>query len=361
MNDVVVTDAKLEKWFDRERHKIESKTYSMGLSEMYSWLEKQRLDLTPAFQRLFCWQEDQQSKLIESILLGLPLPPIYAFRATKGHEVIDGVQRLSTIRRFMKNELVLQQLEILDFLNGKTYSELPEEIQITFESARLDLNLLGSKESTPKSKFELFVRLNTGGTKLERQEVRDCLIVSLNEEYFNTVIEELAAVEDFKQCLLLSGKKEIRSFDNEWVVRFLLMTNIKYRQEFLTNRTVNFHNWLDETIELKIKTDSPQDIQKDKATFIRTFEILSQLGEDALRRYDTEKQRFVGSTTTKAFELIALGIGYHVFQNPSYHLTQPQLEERIKAVWQKDTEAQGYTGFGRLAAYLTLGEKAFAL
>lgn len=351
----------VQQLFDKERHKVESDRYGLSVSEICSWLDKGRLNLTPVFQRLFRWKDDQQSKLIESILLGLPLPPIFAFRVEGKYEVIDGVQRLSTIKRFVDGELTLQKMSILHFLNDRKYSDLPMDIQLTFDTARIDANFLGSKDSDPKAKFELFVRLNTGGTKLERQEVRDCLIVSLNENYYKKVVEELANANSFKNCLLLNGTKEMNSFDNELVVRFLLMTNVKYREEFLKNSSVNLHDWLDETIEIKIKTDTPVEIENDKQIFLKTFSILEQLGEDSLRRYDNNKERFTGATTTKSFELIALAIGYQVAKNSNYNLTKQELEAKIKTLWFKDFENQSYAGFNRTTSYLQLGEEVFSL
>ena len=100
------TQEEITQKLDAQRHQIDLKTLDMSLSEVQSWIDKGRLILNPIYQRLFVWDEEQQSKLIESILLGLPLPPIFGYRVEgKGYEIIDGVQRLNTIKRFFKDEL----------------------------------------------------------------------------------------------------------------------------------------------------------------------------------------------------------------------------------------------------------------
>jgi hypothetical protein len=337
----------------QQRHQVELKTLSMSLSEINAWLDKKRLILNPIYQRLFVWKEEQQSKLIESILLGLPLPPVFGYRIEgKGYEIIDGVQRLNTIKRFINNELKLEQLVVLDFCNDLTYETLPEDVQITFDTSRLDAVFL-EEGSSEKAKYELFVRLNTGGQALERQQVRDCYILASENgsDYFKNVIEQLSKSNIFQESLTLSDTQENNSFANELVVRFLTIANPQYTESLYSKNSVVIHNWLDDQILKKVKEDSLEIRELDVKVFTKTFEILSQLEGDAIRRYDTKKNKFVGNTTLKAFEFVAIGIGHNIYKAKQagieYNLTKEELLKKIISIWQSAEDTETYVGFNR--------------
>jgi hypothetical protein len=329
------TPEEITEKLDDQRHDIKSKRLSMSMEEVNNWVKRKRLILTPLYQRSFLWDDEKQSKLIESILLGFPLPPIFLYRVEDGYEVIDGVQRLNTIQRFMDNELKLQGLGVLDFCNGMRYNDFSEDSKITFDTSRLDAEFM-EKGSNEEAKYELFVRLNTGGTQLENQQIRDCYIQMRpkGEEYYKDVIIYLAGLEVFQNSLILSDKQETNSFANELVVRFLTIANPQYTESLYSKNSVVIHNWLDDQILKKVKEDSLEIRQLDVKVFTKTFEILSQLEGDAIRRYDTKKNKFVGNTTLKAFEFVAIGIGHNIYKAEKlgidYNLSKEKLLEKIK-------------------------------
>jgi hypothetical protein len=356
------TPEEITQKLDAQRHQVDLKTLNMSLSEVQSWIDKGRLILNPIYQRLFVWKDDQQSKLIESILLGLPLPPIFGYRIDgKGYEIIDGVQRLNTIKRFFNNELKLEQLVVLDFCNDLTYNTLPEDVQITFDTSRLDAVFL-EKGSSEEAKYELFVRLNTGGKTLERQQVRDCYILASENgtDYFKNVIEKLAKLDVFQESLTLSDTQEKNSFSNELVIRFLTIANPQYTESlYKKSSAVNLHDWLDKQILERIKRDSTEIRDLDIDVFTKTFKILSQLDGDALRRFDIKKNKFVGNTTLKAFELVAIGIGNNIYKDEQagleYNLTKEELLTKIKDLWQSVPDIEGYAGFNRILDHIKKG------
>ncbi|MFH1194332.1 MAG: DUF262 domain-containing protein [bacterium] len=156
---------------------VENKPFS--LKQIYDLIVNKDIELSPDFQRNFIWDKTRQSKLIESILLGLPLPSIYLSQYDDGRlTVVDGLQRLYTIKRFMDNELVLSNLEYLENCNGYKFSELDDVL------SPLRLRRFGQTQimcfvidyrSPSQLKYDLFRRLNTGGKPLNNQEIRNCI------------------------------------------------------------------------------------------------------------------------------------------------------------------------------------------
>ncbi|MFM9815668.1 DUF262 domain-containing protein [Streptomyces scabiei] len=149
---------------------------------MLQRLKRGLIDLQPDFQRRSgIWNETAQSRLIESLLLRIALPTIYvAEEADDSWTVVDGVQRLTTIVRFVKPEaaglepLVLRNLEYLDY-DGKTFEDLPGRMQTRILETELSLLLI--RKGTPEeARFNIFTRINTGGLPLTQQELRHALI-----------------------------------------------------------------------------------------------------------------------------------------------------------------------------------------
>lgn len=174
---------------------VENKPFS--IRQIIELIEQGDLDLAPNFQRHFVWDRTRQSLLIESILLGLPLPSIYLSQYPDGMlTVVDGLQRIHTIKNFMDDKLRLCNMEYLEVCNGKTYSEIKDILSPLrirrFGQTQLMCFVIDYR-SPSKLKFDLFRRLNTGGKPLNGQEIRNCLsrpsvqealnIMSLSEEF----------------------------------------------------------------------------------------------------------------------------------------------------------------------------------
>ncbi len=255
---------------------------------------------------------------------------------------------------------------VLNFCNGLTYSTLPDDVQITFDTSRLDAVFL-EKGSSEEAKYELFVRLNTYGQRLERQQVRDCYIIASENGtgYFKNVIEKLSKLNEFKKSLTLSEKKIKASFANELVIRFLTMANPQYQDSLSRTSSVLIHDWLDRKILEKVKGDSDDIKNIDINVFTKTFEILSQLEGDALCRFDVIKDKFIGNTTLKAFEFVAIGLGYNVYkaeeEGREYNLTKEELTNKIKAIWESAVELEDYKGYDRTYKQIKKGCDTFRI
>lgn len=206
-NDLM-KDKEFDEYLDINSKKYIQDKYSMSLRELMTMYQNEEINSVPIYQRLFRWSGEQASKLIESIMLGIPLPPIFVSVRNGKWEVIDGVQRISSILWFYgnlvdenhKNPLVLSNLEILRELNGKTYNQLKKEYPNSlfkfFDIKRIDVNLLVSENI--ESEYTLFNRLNTGGISLSAQEIRNFLISKLNNKFY----EEIKDFKDSKLCSL---------------------------------------------------------------------------------------------------------------------------------------------------------------
>lgn len=138
-------------------------------------IDQKRYVMDPDFQRDFIWLEDKQSKLIESVIMRIPLPVFYMAEDDEGRMVVvDGLQRLSTFQRFMKDELPLR-LPDRDELDGKKFSELSSKLQNRVEDCNLIFYIIDSKVPE-QARLDIFERVN-GGVPLTRQQMRNCLFM----------------------------------------------------------------------------------------------------------------------------------------------------------------------------------------
>jgi uncharacterized protein with ParB-like and HNH nuclease domain len=171
MNISSVSD-KLQEEIDRQRQDIRSDGYSMSIGELVSLYESQEIEIHPEFQRFFRWSDYQKNSLIESILLGIPIPPIFVAQRDDGvWDVIDGLQRLSTIYQFLgklKDEkgalippIILQETNYLPSLEGKKWEDKDDEEnsltksqQLGFKRTKINVVII-QKESNKKTKYEV--------------------------------------------------------------------------------------------------------------------------------------------------------------------------------------------------------------
>jgi hypothetical protein len=202
---------------------IDVQTRNMTVDLFMSRLRRGVLDLAADFQRTAgIWSEVNQSRLIESLLLRIPLPTLYA--AESGEEnwvIVDGIQRLSTIARFIEPEVInarplkLRRLEYLQQYNGREYSELPPALQTRINETELIVHLI--RAGTPEPvKFNIFVRINTGGRPLTPQELRHALIPGRARLLLKGLAETVAFLEATRESVSPS-----RMADREMVLRFL--------------------------------------------------------------------------------------------------------------------------------------------
>lgn len=176
---------------------IKMRTSQFPIFQIFDMIEKKDIDLNPDFQRHLVWDMKRKSRLIESTLLGIPLPVFYFSQDKDGvFHVVDGLQRLTTIRDFMKNKFYLRNLEHLGLCDGRYYKSdenikenkaLERRFQRRMEQTQLHVNIIESS-SPPKVKYDIFRRINEGGKPLNQQEIRNSLAKPATRELMKKMV-----------------------------------------------------------------------------------------------------------------------------------------------------------------------------
>jgi uncharacterized protein with ParB-like and HNH nuclease domain len=234
--------------------------------ELMRKYENGKLIIDPDFQRNLIWKLPQKSKFIESVILNFPLPPFYVNQTTEGkYIVVDGLQRTTTLHEFVNNEFNLQGLEALKKLNGYNFSALQNlsgDYQTKIEDKKLNLYVI--RPSVPsKVVYDIFNRINTGGTNLQRQEVRNCIFLGKSTQ----LLKELAESDDFK-IAINQGISPKRMKDREAVLRYLAFKNFDYKKDYQGDMS----NFLERTMK-KINTMQISKIQSLNHDFKRVMKL----------------------------------------------------------------------------------------
>lgn len=215
-----------------QRRKVDFDSYDITVDELVRRVASGRIEIAPAYQRQFRWNNERQSRLIESLFLGIPVPPLFfATNIDEGQgsswEVVDGLQRLLTLVNFVGDDqtrqvarlkdppLKLVGLEILQSMEGVTFNYLPLDIRDGLIDRPMKVIVLNDK-SDLQVRFDLFERLNTGGVQLTDHEIRES--VYLGE--FVDLLTELAGTRQFKQVVSLPAARMLDGSPQDYVLRF---------------------------------------------------------------------------------------------------------------------------------------------
>jgi hypothetical protein len=367
----------LQDQIDSAQRQVKTDAYQMSVGELVSMYKEGDFVINPDFQRLFRWEVGQKSKLIESLLLGIPIPSIFVFEREDGKwELVDGLQRISTILEFMGllrhpdtgKELPPSYLEgtkYLSSLEGVVWerskrvpdipineqSELSKTHQLMIRRARLGVEIL-KKPSDNKTKYDLFQRLNAGGTPANPQELRNCVIIMVSGEFFQFV-KKLAGRNSFTEVINLNEDQAERQRHMEYATRFLVHNYVPYDGKLDIEEYIN-----EGIIELAAKGKN----NKMADRFIQTFDLLHEaLGADALRRY--ENGQHSGRVGLVAFECIAVGVGKHVSEILARNDAVAFVRKRILQFWSQGElakfSAPGVRGTTRIQRTIKFGDDWF--
>lgn len=340
--------------------------YDMSIGEIVSLYKDKELVISPEFQRLFRWKVDQKSKFIESLLLGIPIPPIFVFQNPNGiWELVDGLQRLSTILEFM-GELrdsdgekmppsVLEGTRLLPSLDGKTWDgseTIGKANQIAIKRVRIRVEIL-KKDSELSTKFELFQRLNTGGSTLTPQEVRNSMIVMIDAAFFER-LKKLSQYPNFISSLGLTTKDRDEQREIELVTRLMAYLYLGYDKKY------DLNEYLDDSVSQLINIGVLDDFEK---KFKWTFDNVNNcLGRDAFRRREDGVAK--GQFLISAFEVVAYGIIYNYDKLTSRENLCDFLEKAASDLWSNERYRR-YSGTGvratqRVPEMIALGKDLFS-
>lgn len=360
---------------NKKRREIKTDGYPMSIREWVSMYERDELDIHPEFQRFYRWTASQKAGLIESILLGIPLPPIFVSQRPDGvWDVVDGLQRLSTIFQFMgllRDEdgnrlepLTLEGTKYLPSLKGIQWegadnpkNSLPKDLQLVVKGSKISASIV-LKESDESAKYDLFQRLNTGGSELSPQEVRNCLLVMINKTFFEW-LKDLPKFEPFVLTTALSDRPLEEAYDMELALRFVLLARIPEADvkaigdvgAFLTDRVS------------EVAQDKKFRRGEAKQLFEDTFNVLAEvLDELAFKRYSTKKKKHEGGFLLSLFEVVALGVAYNIAEGTL--CAKQDIAKRARSVWTEkaftEWATSGVNASRRLPRLIPLGRRLFA-
>lgn len=306
--------------------KIRIYTKHFSLREVTDQITNSEIELSPDFQRDYVWNDGQRVKLIESILLGIPLPSFYFNQSKDGvYQIVDGVQRLSTINAFMKNEYALnsQYLEYLKELNGCYFSNLSPLDSRRFRSTQIVANVI--EPSTPEAiKYDIFSRVNTLGSPLKPQEIRHAISTVRSRDFLKSLVEsvefDIATENNFWRSL--DGKQirdSGRMTNRELVLRFCafkLCDLESYKQHASLDRfLIDFTRRLDgkKSEENMLPPISDEQMEYLKSSFISAMKSAHYiLGECAFRRIETNKRK--GPINRAIFESQSIALSDYPYE-----------------------------------------------
>lgn len=295
-----------------QRRKVDFDSYDITVDELVRRVSRSRIEIAPAYQRQFRWDHERQSRLVESLLLGIPVPPL--FMATNvdadegtSWEVVDGLQRLLSLTNFLGDAntraatkltgapLTLTGLEKLESLEGSTADTLPRDIRTGLEDRPIKVIVLNDK-SDLQVRFDLFERLNTGGVRLTDQEVRECVFMG----DFIDALNEMALNSDFRKVVVLPKGNQSDGTAQEYVLRFLAYLE---RYEQFDHSVKDFLN------DFCADAAAQPKLAGRKKTFQRTFSYLADVFPSGLKSRK-------GTTPVNLFEGVSVGAALALKQQP---------------------------------------------
>ncbi len=240
----------------------------------------------PDYQRDYIMDEKKASKLIESVLLQIPIPTVYLCEESDGTlSIIDGQQRLTSFVKFLKNEFALKNLEEYTDFNGKRFADLDKAVQRTIKNTSIHSIVI--KKESQELKYEIFARLNQGSTSLKPQELRNCIY----RGSFNSLLEDIS--------------------ESNKTLAFLIGTENKRIEQF-------------------------------KKEYNSNIDIIKQvLGEDAFFGYDRAKGKMMNKFSGSTYDSII--IGFSMFNNHDIMVHSDEIRKKIKEMKMTDPEYQDYT------------------
>lgn len=279
----------LESVYPNAEVRVEKAQYStMHLKRLVE--ERKELVIDPDFQRNDVWSAKQSAELVESILMGIPIPTIYLFEMKDGtKQVVDGRQRISAILNFLNNKFSLKDLKILPQCNGKTFSELDFKMQGIFEDYQLSFYII--QPPTPERvKYDIFDRVNRGGTRLTNQEMRNALY----KGHSTVMLKDLAASSVFLNATG-RGISSKRMKDQYVILRSIAFYLLKKKQHEVLEQNgeaieykSDIDDFLAKTMIFLNEKASKELLEDCKNTFYRAMDnCYNVLGRDAFR-FDSE-------------------------------------------------------------------------
>lgn len=314
----------IQEQLDQNRRTVSFDNYDITVRQLFDMISENQIELQPEYQRHFIWDDVRQSQLIESIFLGIPVPNLFmATNPDSTWEVIDGLQRLTTVVNFLGDDelirrtnskgrkLRLNELEKVSSMNGYFFEDLPRSVQISFLTRPVRVTVLNDK-SDLTVRYDLFERLNTGGVVLHPQEIRNC--VYLGE--FKDFIVECSRNEHFNSCVKMTENAERTGSKEELVLKFFAY--YEDRQLFIHS----VKEFLNEYMKKKTRAFSNRANLFD--LFTRTFSVIDDLLPNGIVRGNR-----TNITPLILYEAISIGVADTIIQERQALVTTEKLQHLL--------------------------------
>jgi Protein of unknown function DUF262 len=319
----------LKTQINEQRNLLNTDRLDLSFGEIMSMYERKEIIIKPAFQRYFRWDEEQRTRFIESILLGIPIPPIFVAEDGDGFwELVDGLQRISTVLSFFgilrsedegirsKNKWKLLEGDRVHSLHGFDYETMPNAFRLNIRRATCRVEIL-RWNSNYDMRFELFNRLNTGGSPLTPQEIRNCIYRDISSK-FNDFLKRIASNEAFLYLIHLSAEQQEQLYHEELALRFIsLYNNLKNVRTSITQHMTAF---------MKNALDKENfNYQSYEEIFVAVFELLKPLGFEIFRQPDKH-------FSTSLFDVITIGISenFDLYKNQQLSVIAEKIEKQVR-------------------------------
>lgn len=305
----LLTAENLEKEIREARNSLSADRLDMSFGELMNMYQNDELIIDPDFQRLFRWGIYQRTRFIESLLLGIPIPSIFVAEDTNGKwEIVDGLQRLSTVLSFFgmlkndgindgerKNAWTMDEGDIVKELHGLSIENIPTKYQLNIKRSVCRVEVV-KWDSKYDMRYELFNRLNTGGSPLTDQEIRNCIFRSISPD-FTEKIKVLAANPLFISLIEPTDKQKQELYMDELVLRFFSLFNNHQ------NITKNLSDHM--TAYMKQASKNPDDYIPKIEVFTRTVALVSTIGKPVITGKNSQ-------LSTSLYDAIIVGVGANI-------------------------------------------------
>ncbi len=340
---------------DKSRNTLQTDKLDMSFGEIMNMYLRDEIIINPVFQRLYRWTDYQKTRFIESVIIGIPIPPIFVAEDSSGRwEVVDGLQRLSTIFSFFgilkgmpeANNWILGAGDLIQSLDGFSCETLPLKIQLNIKRASFRIEII-KWNSDYDLRFELFNRLNTGGTPLTNQEIRNSLYRSISSK-FNDFLKELARYPNFISVVDIPKEKVDQLYLEELVLRFMSL----YRNRSNVKKSIALHMtdfMKDSVVNENFKYEQYSQI------FKKTFDILHSVGTGIFNSKNKEFSTAVYDTTT-----IGIAENIHLYSAKKPIVIREKINEvKSDEIYQKMVRSGGNNSIQRVKKRLEFANTIF--
>lgn len=324
---------------------VKTQSIEYDLETLLKRINNGTIKIDPYYQRRHRWKNETSSRLIESLLLNIPIPTIYLSQDLDIDEeadddipvftVIDGQQRLTAIRDFMNGDLKLTGLEVLDSLNGLQYESLPKFLKRRLEDRTIGCLRIDSTVDE-QVKFDIFERLNSGSVELTPQELRNAVY----RGSFNEMLKRLSKSLLFQKLTCMSPPRRDKMEDVELVLRFFALTDGRYKKykpnmkEFLNSSMKEFSSLSDD------------DLSKLENRFTQSFiKIQKHFGDEPFAKWKKDRNIHASRFNAAVFDAVVVA-----FDNVDY--VTPDAYRKYRSLFNNDSFQANISGSVNDAAKL---------